>query len=159
MSRDLKRPIFSRMSAGLLFCLLQRHREHFDAGPKMSNNTVMSGDSKSWQEPLHVCLSASAPLQKRIAEMNMSFFRSLATQTGTSGILDCIKPRRGSSAFIALSLQYSPRISKQLVEDCMWRAWNQTRLIHMARSSSFVLLHARTLASSLYVSRRRLSLP
>jgi len=44
-----KRSTCFMMSVCPLLRLLQRHQEHFDAGPKMSNNTVMSGNSKIWQ--------------------------------------------------------------------------------------------------------------
>ena len=61
-------------------------------------------------------------LQKMEQCLQMSFSRPLAPQTGISGILDGIRPCRGSSAFLALSLHYSSRISKWKSSLHMWRA-------------------------------------
>jgi len=122
MSGDLKRPTFAGMSVCLLPHLLQRIGKPPDAGPKMSNNTVMSGDSKRCQtNPMSVGLLLCL-LRKIEREGEMFFFCSFATQTGISGILDFIKPRRGVSAFLALSLQYASKIPKQIERVQMWRA-------------------------------------
>ena len=98
-------------------------------------------------------------LQKIERISQMFCFRSFATQTGISGILDCIKPRRGESAFLALSLHYSsetPKLSEQLL---MWRVWNKEYDNWMACSSSFLLLSIKRISGILHASERRLSLP
>jgi len=88
----------------------------------------------------------------------MSSFCSFATQTGIGGMLDSIKPRRGSSAFLALSLHHSSRIPKCMCDLHMWRIQKDPTIRPMVLSSSFLLLHSKTIVGLLYASRRRLSL-